>query len=558
MAIQWKKVAFAADIVSDTAYGTSWDGVTDVAPSKNAVYDEVELINYEGIRKNYIINGNFDLWNYGTSQTTSGSFSADRWFCSHAAITSKTASQQAFALGQTDVPGEPVWFMRQEVTTASAANEYCILTQRVYGVNTLAGKTVTLSFYAKADAVKNISIEFYQNFGTGGSAAVAAIGVDKFGLTTNWARYTVTADITSISGKTVGPLNYLEVVFWFTCGSDRAARTDSLGNQSGTFDIANVALVEGADLAPLVKSVSEEQALCQIIPQAAETVLANATGGVAVPTALALAEQTVLGRITGGHLVGLSVAQIKALIDIDITTIGDGNIEINRGGSGNRNAFIDFHGDDTYTDFGLRIIRTDAGADAPSSIQHRGTGELSLKASEAGTISFYTTNTARMTIASGGTVSLAYQPLFHAHVTATVENCTGVNNLLTHYTLRSTSSPACNWTEITDRATNFSGGTFTAPVTGNYLFTGFIELIGLSDNTSWTIFYLITSNRTYTVTNINSFGIQSLGNVGYGFSVIADMDTADTAYLEIVVYDGTNAKTVDITTSTHFQGYLLP
>lgn len=30
--------------VSDTAYGTSWDGVTDVAPSKNAVYDEMELL----------------------------------------------------------------------------------------------------------------------------------------------------------------------------------------------------------------------------------------------------------------------------------------------------------------------------------------------------------------------------------------------------------------------------------------------------------------------------------------------------------------------------------
>ena len=29
----------AADAVSDTAYATSWDGITDVAPSKNAVYD---------------------------------------------------------------------------------------------------------------------------------------------------------------------------------------------------------------------------------------------------------------------------------------------------------------------------------------------------------------------------------------------------------------------------------------------------------------------------------------------------------------------------------------
>jgi hypothetical protein len=30
--------------VSDTAYGASWNGVTDVAPSKNAVYDKIETI----------------------------------------------------------------------------------------------------------------------------------------------------------------------------------------------------------------------------------------------------------------------------------------------------------------------------------------------------------------------------------------------------------------------------------------------------------------------------------------------------------------------------------
>jgi hypothetical protein len=30
--------------VSDTVYGASWDGVTDVAPSKNAIYDKIETI----------------------------------------------------------------------------------------------------------------------------------------------------------------------------------------------------------------------------------------------------------------------------------------------------------------------------------------------------------------------------------------------------------------------------------------------------------------------------------------------------------------------------------
>jgi len=36
--------AVAVGSVSDTAYSAAWDGVTDVAPSKNAVYDKIETL----------------------------------------------------------------------------------------------------------------------------------------------------------------------------------------------------------------------------------------------------------------------------------------------------------------------------------------------------------------------------------------------------------------------------------------------------------------------------------------------------------------------------------
>jgi hypothetical protein len=49
--IRWKEEvdAFGADVtltgaVSDEAYGTGWNGVTSVAPSKNAVYDKIETV----------------------------------------------------------------------------------------------------------------------------------------------------------------------------------------------------------------------------------------------------------------------------------------------------------------------------------------------------------------------------------------------------------------------------------------------------------------------------------------------------------------------------------
>lgn len=41
--------------VSDTAYAASWDGVTDVAPSKNAVYDKIESVEWEISTINWLI-----------------------------------------------------------------------------------------------------------------------------------------------------------------------------------------------------------------------------------------------------------------------------------------------------------------------------------------------------------------------------------------------------------------------------------------------------------------------------------------------------------------------
>jgi len=54
----------------------------------------------------------------------------------------------------------------------------------------------------------------------------------------------------------------------------------------------------------------------QLPTQAAQSVLANATGSVAVPTALTLAEQTLLGRITSGNIIGLTASQIHTLLNI--------------------------------------------------------------------------------------------------------------------------------------------------------------------------------------------------------------------------------------------------
>jgi len=140
--------------------------------------------------------------------------------------------------------------------------------QKIEGVESFAGETVTLSFYAKADASKNIAVEFFQNFGTTGSPSTSVTGIEvtTVSLTASWVKYTVTADIPSITGKTLGTdgNDYLAVAIWLDAGSDSNARTNSLGNQSGTFDIAQVQLEKGSVATDFERrSYGEELALCQ-------------------------------------------------------------------------------------------------------------------------------------------------------------------------------------------------------------------------------------------------------------------------------------------------------
>jgi hypothetical protein len=199
--------------------------------------------------RNRVINGNFDIWQRGTSQTSAGYGSDDRWNNFHSGST-KTHSQQTFALGQTDVPGNPKYFSRTVVSSVAGAANNVVKIHKVEDVSTFAGETATLSFWAKADAAKNIAVEFVQEFGTGGSpsASVTGIGVTTCALTTSWKKFTITVAIPSISGKTLGTNNDHDLAFlyWFDAGSNFNARTNSLGQQSGTFDISGVQLEVGS------------------------------------------------------------------------------------------------------------------------------------------------------------------------------------------------------------------------------------------------------------------------------------------------------------------------
>ena len=128
--------------------------------------------------------------------------------------------------------------------------------------------------------------------------------------------------------------------------------------------------------------------------------LAIATGG---QYAITCTSTQAVGIKTANPSTALHVAGNARVGADDVT---DAHLQIGKGATGNRNSYIDIVGDTTYTDYGLRVIRNNTGANATSELKHRGTGALNFTTQEAAAIVFNTTNSPALTITSGGLVGI--------------------------------------------------------------------------------------------------------------------------------------------------------
>ena len=152
--------------------------------------------------RNLFINGGFDVWQRGTSLAGAASFLADRWFNA----TSGTQSRQTFTVGQTDVPHNPTYYYRQ----VTGSTEWYETRQKIENVGITAGREVTLSYWMKGSSAFTNAPYRVQNFGSSGSSSVNA-ALTTASVTTSWARYTHTFTLPSITGKTVGAGNNLQI-----------------------------------------------------------------------------------------------------------------------------------------------------------------------------------------------------------------------------------------------------------------------------------------------------------------------------------------------------------
>jgi len=203
--------------------------------------------------RNKILNGDMVIAQRGISKTvTAGATSdyvLDRWNYINDGTPTYTVSQQAFTPGAAPVAGyEGKYFLRWNQTSAGSGASYGVIRQRIEDVQTFAGQTVTLSFWAKAASAFTLGAPtLNQNFGSGGSSQVTTIFGGGASLTTSWQRFTLTVALPPISGKTVGTGSYLELGYYMPI------------NTTFTFDIWGVQLEAGSVATPFTTATGTLQ-----------------------------------------------------------------------------------------------------------------------------------------------------------------------------------------------------------------------------------------------------------------------------------------------------------
>jgi hypothetical protein len=158
--------------------------------------------------KNKIINGDFGIWQRGTSFTGSSGFTSDRWSLA-GGESGSVVSRQTFTPASAPVSGYEGTFYLDFAKNGTTANAM-FLEQKMEDVRLFAGQTITISFWMKGSSSFTNEPLFRQNFGSGGSSEVYTT-TSTNSVTTSWARYSVTVAVPSISGKTIGTSSFLGI-----------------------------------------------------------------------------------------------------------------------------------------------------------------------------------------------------------------------------------------------------------------------------------------------------------------------------------------------------------
>ena len=217
--------------------------------------------------RNRVINGDFSVNQRSfTTSTSNGVFVADRWL-SIAAGTGATTTFTNVAATLGDLPESAKSFIRVASSAHSATDCIAGLVTRIESVRTLSGKTITVSFWAKASSgTPKVGVGTFQGFGTGGSPSGAVeTGGGQVTISTSWQRYSITYAVPSISGKTIGNdgNDYVSFRLLTSLGSAPYPAMPQIGVQNTTIDFWGIQVEEGSVATPYEqKSYAEELQDC--------------------------------------------------------------------------------------------------------------------------------------------------------------------------------------------------------------------------------------------------------------------------------------------------------
>mgnify|MGYP003627965324 CR=1 FL=1 len=109
-------------------------------------------------------------------------------------------------------------------------------------------------------------------------------------------------------------------------------------------------------------------------------------------------------------------------------------------------------------------------------------------------------------------------------------------------------------TETWDQGGDFASNTFTAPATGKYALHVMLRIEAVDSAANYYQVKIITSNRNYNSTYDPENGGTDRAYQPFHFSVVADMDTSDTAYVVVNQNGGTQQS--DVGDESYFSGFL--
>jgi hypothetical protein len=161
--------------------------------------DSTAKLNYT--YRNKIVNGGFDIWQRGAAfDLAVAGYTADRWLTDLVG----QITRETFVAGESQLMDNAKYYLK----TTPAGSTPASIEQRIEGVRTLAGKQITLTFWAKCGIPgSTLSIAAIQNFGTTGGVSVGAEVSTVVGtsvLLNVWLKKTLTVTLTTIAGKTIG------------------------------------------------------------------------------------------------------------------------------------------------------------------------------------------------------------------------------------------------------------------------------------------------------------------------------------------------------------------